>query len=337
MRAASLVGLSGLFVILWSSGWLASQLAMNDLSVMNLLTARYLIVLLGLLFIVTVAGQWRRIRLSDLLGQLCVGILSHGIYLITALGAFQQGVSAAVVTFVITLHPIATAMLSGSVNHEQFTARQWKGLFVGSLAVLVLISHSHGQGTSGLALTLPFMAVIALTLGTLLNRHLELENQSANTTPLPVFFTLLIQSAGALIFLLPIGAIQGSISMDFSSRQWVLLLWLALVASIGAYAVLQLLLRNMPSTQVACLTYLVPPVTTIQIYLVFGEQLDSIDLTGILLAAAGVIWVMTSPNENSSDSQYKLQPRAPGQRQPTLTSLNLRISTNSGQAVDIEL
>ena len=94
MRVTSLIGLSGLFVTLWSSGWLASQLVIDELDVVTVLNARYLIVLLTLLIIVTACGHWRRVSLPDLLGQLCVGVLSHAIYLTAALSAFQQGASA---------------------------------------------------------------------------------------------------------------------------------------------------------------------------------------------------------------------------------------------------
>ena len=294
MRVASLVGLSGLFVALWSSGWLASQLIINELDVVTVLNARYLIVLLTLLIIVTACGHWRHVSLPDLLGQLFVGVLSHAIYLTAALSAFQQGASAGLVAFIVTLHPMVTALLSGHINRECVSARQWKGLLAGTLAVLLLASQHYRHGASGSALALPFMAVMALTLGTLLNRHLELRHQSRHEHPLPVFHVLLIQSTGALMFLLPVGAIQGSISVSFDTNQWMLLLWLALVASLGAYAILQLLLRHVHSTRVASLTYLVPPATLLQMYVVFGETLSASDLTGIALAAAGVYWVMTS-------------------------------------------
>ena len=352
MRAASLIGLSGLFVTLWSSGWLASQLVMSELDVVTVLNARYLIVLLTLLIIVTTCGHWRRISLPDLLGHMCVGVLSHAIYLTAALSAFQQGASAGLVAFIVTLHPMATALLSGCVNQEKVSARQWKGLLAGTLAVLLLASQNYRHGASGFALALPFMAVLALTLGTLLNRHLELRHQSRNEHPLPVFHVLLIQSAGALMFLLPVGAIQGSISVAYNANQWMLLLWLALVASLGAYAILQLLLRHVHSTRVASLTYLVPPATMLQMYVVFGETMSASDLTGIALAAAGVYWVMTSAHGhghvredvrehvrgNAHRSQWKLQNR---ERKPNFSTLapktTVTLSAERRRVLDIEL
>lgn len=294
MQAASLIGLSIVFVIMWSSGWIASRLAIGEMDVATLLVARYLIVLIVLLALVSVLRDWRRLSLSDILQQMLVGSLAHGIYLMAALSAFEEGVSAGLVAFIMTLHPMLTATLSARVNGEEVSARQWQGLLVGTLAIVMTVSDSYRHGASGAALMLPFLAVLALTVGSLLNRHLELCHQSRTEHPLPISLILLLQSIGALLVLLPMRGSSAPLPFHtLTNGEWLLLLWLALVASLGAYAVLQLLLRHISTTRVASLGYLIPPATMLQAYLIFGEKLSIVDMGGLAMAAIGVYCVMT--------------------------------------------
>ncbi|MGQ7843329.1 DMT family transporter [Granulosicoccus sp. 3-233] len=286
--------MSILFVLMWSSGWVAARLAVTDMDVVTLLVARYLIVVLVLFLLVSLLRQWRRVSLSELLQQMLVGSLVHGIYLMAALSAFEEGVSAGLVAFIMTLHPMLTATLSSRVNGEEVSARQWQGLLIGTLAIVLSVSDSYRHGASGAALALPFLAVLALTVGSLLNRHLELNHKARAEPPLPVMLVLLMQGIGALLVLLPLRGSSTPLQFaSFDADEWVLLLWLALIASLGAYALLQILLRHLSTTRVASLGYLVPPATMLQSYLIFGESLSLADAGGLALAAIGVHCVMS--------------------------------------------
>lgn len=294
MRTASLAGLSTIFVLLWSSGWIASHIAASEQDVITLLLHRYFIVFVALSFLVTLCGHWQRMSRSEAMQQMLVGALAHGIYLVAALSAFEQGVSAGLVAFITTLHPMLTATLSARVNREYVTGRQWRGLLLGTSAILLTVSDSYRHGASGAALALPFLAVLALTVGSLLNRHLELQHQARQEPPRPVLLVLLLQSAGTILTLLVVsGSANTHLIADYSNREWLLLLWLALVVSLGAYAVMQKLLQQISATRVASLSYLVPPATMIQAFLIFGEKLSTMDVAGLTLATAGVFLIMT--------------------------------------------
>ena len=53
------------------------------------------------------------------------------------------------------------------------------------------------------------------------------------------------------------------------------LVWLAVVLSIGSIGLLYWLIRRSAATSVASLFYLVPAVTALMAYVLFGERLDS--------------------------------------------------------------
>lgn len=341
MQAVSLLGLSALFVVMWSSGWIASRLAIGELDVVTLLLARYLIVFVALLVMVTLLSHWRRMSLSEMLQQMLVGSLVHGIYLMAALSAFEEGVSAGLVAFIMTLHPMLTATMSARVNGEEVSARQWQGLLIGTLAIVLTVSDSYRHGASSAALLLPFLAVLALTVGSLLNRHLELCHKARAEHPQPVLLILLLQSTGALLVLLPMRDASIPLQFDtFNADEWVLLLWLAFVASLGAYAVLQLLLRQISTTRVASLGYLIPPATMVQAYLIFGDRLSAVDVGGLAVAAIGVYCVMT-PGRARPTTDFGPITRSAGAGLMTARGLPLSMNhqrlRTSNAPLDIEL
>lgn len=344
MRAASLAGLSTLFVALWSSGWVVSQFATNDVSVISLLTTRYLLLFLAVMAVVTIAGHWRQLSQSDVICHFSVGVLSHAIYLLTAVGAFEMGVSAGLVAFVTALQPMITACLSAPITKERISGRQWQGLLIGFLAVLLLVSESYRHGVSALALALPFISVVALSIGALLNRRIELQSLQLRKEPTPVTLILLIHSVGALCILIPLGASTGQLQFEYNQQQWLVLLWLAIVVSLGAYAILLTLLRHLSAMQVSSLSYLVPPATIMQTYLVFNDAITLTDITGLIVAAVGVYFVMIPKSDGSITIQRKefinVGEHQSGLRQTLcLTRSNRQLLTAMalGRATDIEL
>ncbi|HSU68489.1 MAG TPA: DMT family transporter, partial [Tepidisphaeraceae bacterium] len=67
--------------------------------------------------------------------------------------------------------------------------------------------------------------------------------------------------------------------------------WLVVVLSIGSISVLYWLIRHTAATSVASLFYLVPAVTALMAYLLFGERLDAVAIVG-MIACAGAVFVV---------------------------------------------
>ena len=67
--------------------------------------------------------------------------------------------------------------------------------------------------------------------------------------------------------------------------------WLSVVLSIGTVGLLYWLLRRQASSQVASLFYLVPAVTALMAFILFGETLDAIAISGMVACGAAVLVV----------------------------------------------
>ena len=76
------------------------------------------------------------------------------------------------------------------------------------------------------------------------------------------------------------------------TREFVLsLAWLVVVLSIGSIGLLYWLIRRSAATSVASLFYLVPAVTAVMAYVLFGERLDGVAIAGMVACAAAVFLV----------------------------------------------
>jgi drug/metabolite transporter (DMT)-like permease len=67
------------------------------------------------------------------------------------------------------------------------------------------------------------------------------------------------------------------------------LAWLVLVLSIAAVGLMYWLIRRSAATGFASLFYLVPAVTALFAYALFGERLDALSVCGMLICAVGVV------------------------------------------------
>jgi drug/metabolite transporter (DMT)-like permease len=72
------------------------------------------------------------------------------------------------------------------------------------------------------------------------------------------------------------------------------LIWLAVVLSLGSIGLLYWLIRRSAATSVASLFYLVPAVTAVMAYVLFGERLDAVAIIGMIACAAAVLLVNKS-------------------------------------------
>ncbi|MFK7891528.1 MAG: DMT family transporter [Granulosicoccus sp.] len=293
MGGKSLTILSILFVLLWSSGWTVSHDAVAQNSAVNLLSLRYIIVFAVLTVLVIVSGSWRKLHRVHISTHLLIGALSHGIYLLAGVGAFELGASAALIACVAGLQPMTTAILGRDFNGEIITTRQWLGLALGFGAVLLFVSDGLAHGLSGYTIILPLISAVALSIGMLLHRKAEQRNQRSKVKKPPISLLLFLHCTGALGVLLPIQLVQGGGSITLNAEQWMVVLWLALVVSLGAYGLMQLLIRHISAAQMSSLTYLVPPATMLQASLFFGHTLTKMDVTMTTIATVAVFLVMT--------------------------------------------
>jgi drug/metabolite transporter (DMT)-like permease len=198
--------------------------------------------------------------------------------------AISHGVPAGISALFLGLQPILVSILANRYMGERVTHRQWAGLALGLLGVLLVLHDRHiVLAGSILGWIANILSLIGITLGTLYQKRHGggIDWRTGN----------LVQYAGAgLLFAL------GAFAFETRDIRWTgelifAMAWLVLVLSVAAVGLMYWLIRRSPATGFASLFYLVPAVTAVLAYIIFDERLDWISMLGMVVCASGVALV----------------------------------------------
>jgi len=276
--------LAPLFVLLWSTGFIGAKYGLPYADALHFVCARYalVIVLMGLAALVWRAPWPRDAR--QIAHIAVAGVLMQAVYLGGVFMAIQQGLPAALTSLIVGLQPILTALVAGWMLGERVSGRQWQGLLLGFIGVVLVVTHSRTPGLANpwaLSALLPaVLALAGITLGTLYQKRFcpSFDLRSG----------AVIQFAASLVVTLPLALTFEPRPIVWSGTFVFALLWLVLMLSLGAISLLNLLIRKGSAVKVTSLFYLTPAVTALCAWLLFNESLSSLALLGMAIAVLGV-------------------------------------------------
>jgi drug/metabolite transporter (DMT)-like permease len=275
-----------LFVLLWSSGFIGARYGLPYVEPMTFLTLRMTFVVLILGFIVLIArAPWPQgIEIGH---SLVAGGLVHGLYLGGVFLAISQGVPAGISALIPGMQPVVTSTIASRWMGETVTRLQWVGLLLGVLGVALVL---HDRNIVGAASVLgwgsSFASLIGISLGTLYQKRYcgAIDWRTGN----------LVQYSGVMVLF-------GLAALAFETREihWTgelvfALAWLVIVLSIAAIGLMYWLIRRWAVTGFASLFYLVPAVTALLAFVLFGERLDALSIAGMAVCAVSVLLVNRS-------------------------------------------
>src|SRR5262245_11815025 len=214
--------------------------------------------------------------------SIAAGAMVHGLGLGGVFMAISQGVPAGISALIPGLQPILTSTIANRFMGETVTRVQWIGLALGLLGVAVVL-HDRNIILAGslLGWLASFLSLIGITLGTLYQKRYcgTIDWRAGN----------LVQYIGAgVLFALGAFAFETR-EIHWSGELIFACAWLVLVLSIAAVGLMYWLIRRSAATGFASLFYLVPVVTALLAYILFGERLDAISILGMLICAGGVV------------------------------------------------
>lgn len=275
--------LAALFVPLWSTGFITARLVAPHAEPMTFLSLRFAIAG-AILAVVAVLSRapWPR-GWRGALDALIAGFLLHGIYLGAVFWGVAHGVPAGVSALIAGLQPILTGLLAGPFLGETVSRRRWLGIGLGAIGAGLVIAPRLGAGVDAIPLVplaVCFIGTVAITLGTIWQKRRGAAADLRSGTAL--------QYLGALIPVAIGAAITGTWTFSPVAPAWIGLAWSVLGMSIGAISLLMILIRRGAVAQVASLLYLVPGVSALMAYALFGETMTPIQIAGLALAAVGV-------------------------------------------------
>jgi drug/metabolite transporter (DMT)-like permease len=272
-----------LFVLLWGSGFIGARYGLPYIEPMTFLTVRMMLVVLIFAAIALIArARWPSgIEIGH---SLVAGALVHGIYLGGVFLAISKGVPTGISALIPGMQPILISTIANRWMGETATRLQWLGLVLGLIGV-VLVLHDRNilAASSTLGWIASFTSLIGISLGTLYQKRYcgAIDWRTGN----------LVQYLGAMVLF-------GLAAFAFETReiQWTgelvfALTWLVVVLSIVAIGLMYWLIRRWAATGFASLFYLVPAVTALMAFMLFGEKLDALSIAGMVVCAVGVFLV----------------------------------------------
>jgi drug/metabolite transporter (DMT)-like permease len=274
------VALSGLFIVLWSTAWIAGKVGLASAGPMTMLFYRFAIAALVLLTVAILArarwpSSWRSFAHVAVAGALIQALGLGGVYM-----GMRDGVSAGVSALIAGLSPLLTAIAAAQFLDERIGPRQWTGLGLGIIGVAIVVADrlALGAGWQGYAITLAGLS--AFVAGTIYQKKYCGDMDLRTGTFIQTF-------AAAIVILVPALLIE-SLQADWNATFVASIGWMALVNSAAAMTLLMLLLSRGSASQVATLFYLVPPLTALMAFATLHESLGSHALLGFLIVAFSV-------------------------------------------------
>lgn len=272
-----------LFVFLWSTGFIGAKYGLPYAEPLSFLLTRYgfVIALMTVIALATRAPwpgapvQWLHIGVS--------GVLVHAVYLGGVFVAISHGLPAGVTALVVGMQPLLTALGSGWLLGEKVSARQWGGLGLGFVGVLLVVSGKLGDGALGPMLIPALVALLGITAGTLYQKRFCASFDLRSGSVIQFVPSALVTAVAVFLF--------EDYRIEWTGQFAFALGWLVLVLSLGAISLLNLLIRSGSAVNVASLFYLTPPTTALIAFAVFGEKFTLTAAFGMLLAVSGVYLV----------------------------------------------
>jgi drug/metabolite transporter (DMT)-like permease len=275
-----------LFVLLWSSGWIAPVYGIGHASAEVFLSARFASAAVAFLLLSLVVGaRWPRDPKLIFHGFMS-GLLLHGCYLGGVWWAIFNGVPASVSGVIAALQPLMTAALAPVLVKERLSLTQIIGVLLGFVGIVIaLVPSFEGLDPSlfakrALPIGVNMVAMTGVVLGTLYQKRFVRSGDMRTTA--------VFQYLGALAVVVPLSFLVEERKFDFSPQLLLTLGWSVFVLSVGAVMLLLYMIRHGQVSRVASLIYLMPPAVAIESFIFLGDPLGPWMIAGTIIVVFGV-------------------------------------------------
>lgn len=270
------------FVGLWATGFIGARYAMPWAEPFTFLAARFVLAAILLVALMAAIGSKRASR-TEALHATGAGILMHGVYLGGVFWAIHRGMPAGLSALIVGLQPLITAVLAGKFLGEAILPRHWLGLGIGLVGVIIVLwpkLGAIGGGVTPETLAASLVSVLGMSAGTIWQKRFASGGDLVAATMWQYVGGASLMVLASLAFETRTVTVNGELIFAMA--------WLVLVLSIGAIFLLMLMIRDGEMSKVASLFYLVPAVTALMAWALFGEHLNLVQIVGMAITTFGV-------------------------------------------------
>ncbi len=270
-----------IFIFLWSSAFITTKPIVDYSDPFAALSFRFLIVAIGFYFFSLFSKQKILCSTKNLLPSIFTGVLFHGFYLGGVFFSISIGLPTGIAALIVTLQPILTNALAGPILNEKITWKKWLGVLLGFFGATLVIGFDIGKSLPLLGIIAVVISLIAVTCATLWQKKIS------NNLPLSV--SNMYQAIGGFLFhlIIIIFFIQKPF-INFSTTFIIAISHQILLVSFGAFTILMFLIKKNSASKTVSVFFLIPPTSAIMAFVFLGENLNTIDILGFIIATLGV-------------------------------------------------
>ncbi|MFN0264861.1 DMT family transporter [Tepidamorphus sp. 3E244] len=279
--AAPPAALGLLFILIWSTGFIVARAQAPFGEPLTFVALRFALAALFFAIIVIVTGRSMAVGRRAAANNLVAGALLHGVYLGSVFSAINIGMPVGVASLIQSTAPIFTAVLAGPLLGERVVPRQWLGLCISLAGVALTLSPKLGEtGFTLLPIAISLFGLTGLVFGGFYQRLYvsKVDLQVANV----------YQYVGGTLIVLPVMFAFETVRLVTHPVYLAAMGWAVIVLSVGAFSLYIHFLRRGAVTKAASLMFLVPAIASLQAWLIFGETLTPLQITGGLVTLAGL-------------------------------------------------
>ncbi len=282
-----------LFVLIWSTGWITARAAAPIADPLTFLAARFSLaaLLLGAIML-AFKVKLPKSRRAWVHG-LASGVLLHALYLGGVWYTIDAGLATPLAGIIAALQPLLTAVLAVSWLAEHLTRKQWLGLSLGFVGLLIALMPQlfalEGQAfvAGAWLMTINALGMVSVTLGSLYQKRFLPSGDLRAIS--------LMQYIGAVLVILPAALLLEDFHIEVSWTSAAIMAWAVFGLSFAAIGLFLLLIRHGAVSRAATLIYLIPPLVAIEAWILFDEGLNAIGIAGMALTVFGVYLVNKKP------------------------------------------
>lgn len=278
-----------------ASGILVKTLEVRQLPLLGV--AAYRMFFASLLLILP-AIALKREEITKLESKDIISLIAAGLFLALHFGTWTLSVAYIPVArsvLLVTCHPIFTALASRLVFKEKFSLRNLVAIMVAFSGIIVILSESIGDVARAksslkgdlLALAGAITIVGYIILGKKLRSKMGVVSYAGSV------YTI------CTIFLLPVALAIGASPNVFKSSDYLVLIGLAIIPTIGGHTVFNLLLKDVSATLISVAFLGEPLGAALLAWLIFGEVPTLLTFIGGGFVLVGIYFVQLNlPAEN---------------------------------------
>ncbi|MGI9433654.1 MAG: DMT family transporter [Geminicoccaceae bacterium] len=281
-----LVFAPGIFLAMWSTGYVAAKFGLGYIEPMTFLALRFacvVVIMAVLLFILrpplpNSRAEWVHLAI--------VGFMLQAMYFGMCYMSFTAGLSVGTLALILSMQPIIVGLVAPRWSSETVGWQRWVGLLLGLTgAVMVIAARSEIAAPSAIGFVFASLALVGITGGSLWEKRFGVAQH-------PVTSNLVGFTAGFL------GVAPFMIAFESMEIVWTWqligsLVYLIIASSLIAIGLLLAMIRAGEVSKVSALFFLVPPMAAAFAWIVLDEIMPPLAWAGMVVAGLGVFMATT--------------------------------------------